>query len=361
MSTLQTPKSTVIIGTYVDKDSPSIYVSDFEKGTGALTIHQQLSGVKNPSFLDINLDKEIVYFINVSTDEEGRNVTGVASYQLSPDHLNLTLLNEQQSLPATSCHITLDQTKTNLIVCSYHGGMIGLIPLDNDGLVGKTKEVHQHTGSSILPIQTQSRTHSANIDPTNQFVIVADLGADRIVVYKLNADQHTLTPHNEISVAPGAGPRHSVFHPTLPYFYVINELNSTINGYQFDATLGLLTEIETLNTLPPEYSESNACADIHISPDGLYLYGSNRGHDSIVVYQIDPSNGKLTLVEHASTLGKHPRNFTLSPDGAYLLVANMDSNNIVTFVRDAISGKLQPNGQILNVAKPVCIRFVEKK
>jgi 6-phosphogluconolactonase len=358
MSLSSAMKSTVIVGTYVDKANPSIYLSEFDNLTGGLVIQQQLSGVTNPSFLDIDHEKRIAYFIGVNKDGEGTNQTGIAAYQLSPDHLHLTPLYEQSCLPATSCHITLDHTKQNLIVSSYHGGMIGLIAINNHGTLSSHTEIHQHTGSSIHPAQTQSRAHSATIDPSNKFVVVADLGTDKLVIYQLDADQHQLTLHNEMRATPGAGPRHSVFHPTLPFFYVINELNSTITVYKFDCILGTLTEIETLNTLPPDYSDTNACADIHISPDGRFLYGSNRGHDSIVSFEIDSADGTLGLLEHTPTLGEHPRNFAISPDGQYLLVANKNSHNIVTFKRDMKSGRLQAIDQVLNIVEPVCIKFM---
>lgn len=358
MSSLPESRSAVIVGTYVDEAGSSLYLCEFDHLSGELTIRQQLSGINRPSFLDIDPVNSIAYCINVSKDAEGNNGTGIEAYQINSNPLLLSRLNKRTSLPATSCHIALDRVNRNLLVSSYHGGMLGLVAIGPDGRVGETREIYRNSGSSVHPAQTQSRMHSVTIDPSNRFAIAADLGTDQILIYELHAEQHLKLRH-KVPAAPGAGPRHAVFHSTLPVFYMINELNSTITVYQFDAESGALTEIETRDTLPAEYSGDNACADIHISPDGRFLYGSNRGHDSIVSFEINPADGTLQLLAHTSTMGEHPRNFAISPDGQYLLAANKNSHSVVIFKRDPASGTLQATGRTLEVAEPVCIKFVQ--
>lgn len=348
--------NTVIIGTYANESNPGLYIAQFDPETGSLALQGQVSGIGSPTFLDVDAQEQIVYAIYSDKDAELKS--GIAAYRLNGEGTGLELLNKVPCLPATSCHVALDHARANLILSSYHGGMIGLVAVGQDGSISECQEIHRHSGSSVHPAQTQARAHSVTIDPGNRFAIVADLGADELVIYQLHAHDHHLEPYATISTAPGAGPRHAVFHPVLPYFYVINELNSTITGYLFNPAQGTLTEIETLPTLPEEFTGANACADIHISPDGKFLYGSNRGHDSIAVYEIDATTGRLQVLGYPSVQGKHPRNFALSPDGAYVLAANKDTNNIATFRRDPETGGLEPTGHSLEVPEPVCVRFM---
>ncbi|GGF94925.1 lactonase family protein [Paenibacillus abyssi] len=345
------------VGSYADSAQPGLYTCRFDTETGILELLDQADGLQNPTFLDVNADSLKLYAITEGKDAEGQRTGAAAAYDINPATGQLSLLNKEITVPAPTCHITLDHTRQCVIVSSYHGGMIGLSPLLEDGQIGSIADIHQHEGSSVLPVQSQPRAHSVFIDRSNRYAVASDLGADRIFIYKLDVPARQLIPHGEVQISPGSGPRHFAFHPSLSYGYVINELNATITAFAYDEEQGKLSGIQTISTLPESYEGENACADIHISPDGKFLYGSNRGHDSIVVYAIDPSSGKLTLVEHASTLGGHPRNFGLSPDGRFLLVANRDANNIVTFARNAQTGKLGPTGSILEVSKPVCIKF----
>lgn len=345
------------IGSYADSANPGVYACRFDTETGSLELLDQAAGLQNPTFLAVDHDSLRLYTITEGTDAGGQRCGAAAAYAINPSTGGLSLLNRELTVPATTCHITLDHTNQCILVSSYHGGMVGLSPLLEDGRLGATADIRQHKGSSLLPVQDRPRAHSAIVDRSNRFVVVSDLGLDRIFTYRLDVPARRLLPHREVQVTPGSGPRHFTFHPSLPYGYVIHELNATITVFSYDAEQGALSEIQTVSTLPDDYKGENACADIHISPDGKFLYGSNRGHDSIAVYAIDPLTGKLTLVEHASTLGGHPRNFAISPDGRFLLAANRDSNSIVTFTRDAQTGKLLPAGAVLEVSKPVCIQF----
>jgi len=356
MSRSDTALNLAFIGSYAEPSGPGLYACKYDIEQGTFTVIDQVDGLKDPTFLTIDEERRILYAIGTVVDAEGKKTAESYSYRILEDG-RLELLNKQPTV-APTCHITLDQTKRNLIVSSYHGGMIGLLPVESDGKIGELREVHQHEGSSVHPNQQSPHPHSVFFDRNNRFAICSDLGIDQIVIYELDAENGSLKEHDRVKTAAGAGPRHFAFHPALPYGYVINELNSTVTAYAYDEAAGKLTEIQTISTLPGDYNGDNACADIHISNDGKFLYGSNRGHDSIVVYQIDQTTGQLTVVEHVSTRGGHPRNFALSPDNRYLVVANRDDNHIVTFARDAESGKLQATGSELSVSKPVCIKFM---
>jgi 6-phosphogluconolactonase len=348
----------VFIGSYADSNHPGIYACHFDNESGQLEIVHQVGGLNNPTFLAVDGENLRLYSIADDTNIEGEKYGLAVSFRIDPQTPSLSFINKEQTVASSTCHISLDHSKQCVVVASYHGGMIGLSPILEDGNIGVSSDVRQHTGSSILPVQKQPRCHSVIMDPSNQYAIVSDLGLDQIKIYKLEAGSTKLSFHSQVQCAPGAGPRHFIFHPDMSFGYVINELNSTVTAYFFDTNKGILTEIQTVPTLPASYEGKNACADIHISPDGQFLYGSNRGHDSIAVYAIDPTNATLTLVEHASTLGKHPRNFVISPNGNYLLAANKDTNNIVTFNRNADTGKLTPNGSTLEVSEPVCLKFL---
>jgi len=345
------------LGSYAEAEHDGVYVCDFDLDTGALSIVSSVSGLKNPTFLDVDAAGMRLYAIGEGSDGQGGKTGTAAAYRITNDG-KLELLNEETTVPASTCHITLDRTRRNIIVASYHGGLVGLSPILEDGRIGPAADVKRHEGSSVLPAQNQARAHSVTVDRNNRYAIVCDLGLDRVFTYRLNAEERTLTYVSDVKLAPGSGPRHFAFHPSLPYAYVINELNSTIMVFSYDEKSGLLSSLQTVGTLPDGFTEDNACADIHISPDGRFLYGSNRGHDSIAVYAIHEEYGLLTLVEHASVLGKHPRNFALTPDGSYLLAANRDTNNVIVFARDAASGKLTPTGSSLEVSKPVCVKFL---
>ncbi|SEN97868.1 lactonase family protein [Paenibacillus sp. OV219] len=347
------------IGSYANANEPGIYACAYDKQTGALTLIGQADGLQNPTFLVPNETNRTLYTIMEGKDSEGNKCGAAAAYRFDPATGKLLKLNEAITLPATTCHITLDPSHQFAMTASYHGGMLSLSPILEDGSIGQTIDVHKHEGSSVHPAQTQARAHSVIVDNAGKYAVVSDLGLDTLFVYELDVPNQRLQLHNKTTIAPGSGPRHFVFHPSLPFGYGINELNSTITVYAYDADQGQLSVVQTISTLPESFVGDSATADIHLSPDGKFLYGSNRGHDSLAVYRVDSADGRIEPIEYAPTLGGHPRNFGISPDGHFVLVANRDGNNIVTFSRDAESGKLQPTGSELHVSKPVCIRFSE--
>jgi len=349
------------IGSYAEPDQPGIYVCRYDVQSGELELTSQIDGLKNPTFLGVDPDpnRSTLYSIAEETNPDGAKYGLAASYRIDRASGALQLLNKESTTPAPTCHLVLDRSRRSLIVSSYHGGMIGMSPLRSDGGIGPASDIKQHTGSSVLPVQSQPRAHSVTIDCSNRFAVACDLGLDKLIVYRLDLDACRLIPHHEAKTTPGAGPRHGVFHPSGAFFYVINELNASIIAYAYDGNQGQLSEIQTVPTLPADYEGPNACADIHISPDGQFLYGSNRGHDSIVAYRIDAAGGRLSYVEHSSAGGKHPRNFAISPDGRFVLVANRDTDNVAVFRRDEETGRLTTTGSELSVSKPVCIKFLQ--
>ncbi|MFS0727008.1 lactonase family protein [Paenibacillus sp. 1P07SE] len=358
MTMIPETKTLAVVGSYADAADPGLYLCEFDTAAGSLRILQEISGLHNPTFAAIDGSKLTVYAISEETGDDGQRKGYVSAFALDPAALQLKLINKEESVPAPTCHIELDHSGSSVLVSSYHGGLLGLSPILEDGAIGLNADLHRHEGTSILPVQSQARVHSAFVDRSNRYAVASDLGLDKLFVYRLDVEGYHLIPHQEVRVAPGSGPRHFVFHPSLPYGYVIHELNGTITAFAFDEEQGTLRELQTVSTLPDVFEGDNGCADIHISPDGRFLYGSNRGHDSLAVYEIAASSGELTLVEIVPTLGGHPRNFALSPDGKFVLVANRDGNHIVTFRRDEDTGRLTPAGIELSVSKPVCIKFV---
>jgi 6-phosphogluconolactonase len=245
-------------------------------------------------------------------------------------------------------------------VAHYGSGSVAAFPLRADGSLGAVGAFIQHHGSSADPKRQGPHAHSVGFDIANRRAFCADLGLDKLLIYQLEPKTATLTTNDppSVSLTPGAGPRHFTVHPNGRYLYVINELNSTITTFDYDASRGGLKESQTVSTLPEKFTAPNTAAEIAIHPNGRFLYGSNRGHDSIAVYAVDKSTGKLTLIEHQSTLGKTPRAFGIDPTGSFLLAANQNSDSIVVFRIDPRTGRLKATGQTLEVPTPVCVTFL---
>lgn len=238
---------------------------------------------------------------------------------------------------------------------------MSVLPIGEDGRLGELTDAIQHQGSSVNPQRQEGpHPHSANPDAANRYLFVPDLGLDKIMIYRVDLTHGKLSPNDEpwARVKAGAGPRHFAFHPNGKYGYVINELDSTLTAFAYDDKRGRLTEVETVSTLPENYKGRNHCADVHVSPSGKFIYGSNRGHDSIVIFAINERTGRLTYVGHEPTQGKTPRNFAIDPTGTFLLVANQDSDTIVTFRIDRLTGKLSPTGNVISAPTPVCLKMI---
>lgn len=347
----------VFIGTYTRGASEGIYVCRMDPATGALEQVSTASGIANPSFLALHPHSPYLYAVH----EGGQG--SVSAFAVDLDSGELTHLNQQPSGGAGPCHLTVDQTGRFVLVANYGSGSAAILPVGDDGRLAPPSGVAQHEGSSVHPQRQEGpHAHSVTIDPSNRFVFVADLGLDKVMIYELDPDAGKLSPSEvgSVGVAPGSGPRHFDFHPSGRYAYLINELGNTIVAYQYDEASGALTELQTVPTLPTDFSGQSTCADIHVASSGRFVYGSNRGHDSIVIYAIDGETGSLTYVGHELTGGKTPRNFGIDPAGTLLLAANQNSDTIVSFRVDANSGQLSPTGATASVPAPVCVKFADR-
>ncbi|PRY10357.1 6-phosphogluconolactonase [Pontibacter ummariensis] len=354
--------SMVYVGTYADPEAESIFLYRLNPETGELTRESATKGGPNPSFLALDEERRYLYAVNEIGDYQGQNSGAVSAFAVDPQTGALTLLNRVPSKGGSPAHTTVDGENKTVLVANYMGGNVAAFPIQENGQLGEASSVQQHEGAGPNK-QRQEAPHAHYIapDPQNKYVLAVDLGTDKVYSYRLNPDKAELTP-NDPAVAyttePGAGPRHLTFHPNGRYAYLINELNSTMVALAYDADKGTFTEIETVPTIPADFKENNQTAEVKVSADGKYLYGSNRGHNSIVVYAIDENTGKLTQVQLVSTGGDWPRDFSIDPTGNILMVANERSNNITTFKIDKATGKLTPTGYEAEVHKPVNVQVV---
>jgi 6-phosphogluconolactonase len=345
----------VFFGTHRSGPGIGFSVAHFDPDTGALTKPRFLIEAVEPAFFVIHPDGRHLYTCNSGAPG------GVSAYAIDRGTGQLTLLNKEPSGGDDASYVCLDQTGRYLFVANYSGGNIAAFALKSDGSIGARTAFAQHTGHSIDPKrQTHAYAHSIIIDPTNRFVLVADLGLDRLFVYRFDAKDGSLQPNDPpyAAVGPGSGPRHVKFHPNGHWVYLINEMGCAITAFNWDTAGGTLAEFQTIPTLPADFKGTNTCAEVEVHPNGKFLYGSNRGHDSIAVFAIDPATGRLTPVEHVSTQGKWPRNFAFDPTGRWMLVTNHNSDNAVVFRVDEATGHLTRTGEPISVPFPFCERFL---
>ena len=357
-STVYAESIDVYFGTYTsgDNGSKGIYRSRLDTDTGQLSTPVLAAEAKNPSFLEIHPNGRFIYAVS-----ESGGAGTVSAYAIDPNTKNLKLLNSQPSGGSGPCHVNIDHAGKNALVANYGSGSASVIPIAGDGKLSKPTGFVQHEGSSINPQRQKGpHAHSVNISPDNRFAFVADLGLDKVMIYKLDIEKGTITPNDPAfaKVKPGAGPRHFTFSIDGKYAYVINEMSGTITAFAYEPVSGALTEIQTITTLPDEFTGRHSCAEVRVHPSGRFLYGSNRGHDSIAVYSIDPVKGTLTFVENERTDIKTPRNFNIDPTGKFCLVANQGADSVVVFKINPKTGALEPTGNKVAMGKPVCIRFL---
>ena len=361
LSTVFAESIPVYFGTYTrgENSSKGIYRSVLNLETGKLSDPVLAAEAGNPSFIEIHPDGKFLYAVS-----EASGAGSVSAYAIEADSGNLKLLNKQPSGGAGPCHVSIDLMGKNLLVANYGSGSASVIPIKSDGILGKPTGFVQHTGSSVnTRRQKGPHAHSINVSPDNRFAFVADLGIDKIMIYKLDIEKGTIVANSPpfVKVKPGAGPRHFAFHPNGKYAYVINELDCTVTAFAYVSVSGALKEIQTITTLPNGFNGSNSCAEVRVHPNGKFLYGSNRGHDSIVVYRVDLADGKLTYVEHETAEIKTPRNFNIDPTGKFCLVANQGKDSVVVFRINKETGALEPIGNKVSVAKPVCVHFLRSR
>lgn len=357
----------VYIGTYTDGNSKSegIYVFRFDPSNGSLTYVSTVTGIENPSFLKTSREGKFLYAVSEVFEVQGIGGGALVANKVNQRTGELTYINSQSSHGACPCHLNIDRTGQYALVSNYMGGNLAILPIQKDGYLGQASDIIQHEGCSNVNAERQEgpHPHSVTIAHDNRFAIVADLGKDVVMSYKIDIENGKLLPgeNSQVDVTPGEGPRHMDFHPNGRYVFLLNELGNTIDSYGYDSETGALFLIGTVSTLPKGFDGENLAADIHVHPNGKYLYASNRGHDSIVICSIEENNGVLKVLGHQSTSGEHPRNFNIDPTGTFLLVANKDTNNIITFEIDLNTGQISPNGQVTKVPQPVCICFPEGK
>ena len=347
----------VFVGTYTQGKSKGIYRMEFDPATGKLSEPVLAAEVDNPSFLAVHPTRKYLYSANESPGDGAGSVTAFA---LDTKSGELTKLNRQSTIGNGPCHLVVDATGKNVLVANYGGGSVAVLPIGPDGKLAPASDFIQHKGKVFdQKRQGKPHAHSVNLDKANRFAAVADLGLDRIFFYKFDPVQGKLAPNDPpaAKVKDRSGPRHFAFHPDGKHAYVINEINCTVTAFDYDQDHGTLTEIQTIPTTPVAVARGST-AEVVVHPSGKFLYGSNRGHDSLAVYTIEPGTGRLKIVEYKPTGGKTPRNFAVDPTGSYVLAENQSSDNIVVFRIDSATGALEPTGQVVEVPKAVCVKFV---
>jgi 6-phosphogluconolactonase len=354
----------VYFGTYTGARSEGIYVSRFDTATGRLTAPELAVATVSPSFLALHPSRRFLYAAGETSTLEGKRGGAVSAFSLDTKTGRLTLLNRQSSGGEGPCHVAVDQSGKCLLVANYGNGAIAALPIQADGALAEPGTVIQYQGSSVNPgRQAGPHAHFITTDPADRFALACDLGLDEVLVYRLDAAKATLVANDPpfASVKPGSGPRHLAFHPSGRFVFLISEMSSTLTVFAYDAKRGALKELQTISTLPEPYTGERSGAEVQVHPSGKFVYGSNRGHDSITVFGFDPKGGQLTCVQHEATQGKMPRHFALDPTGQWLLAENQESDSVVVFRVDAKTGHLSPTGQTILVGAPVCAVFVPAK
>jgi 6-phosphogluconolactonase len=350
----------VYFGTYTNKEVKGIYMSELDMKTGTLSEPVLAAETTSPAFLAVHPSRKYLYCVSEISDFGGKKTGAVGAFSIDGKTGLLTAINKVSSAGAGPCHLSIDKTGKTVLVANYGGGSIASLPIGADGSLGEAASAIQHKGSSVdKGRQEAPHAHSINLDPANRFAFAADLGLDKILIYKFDAAASTLTPNDPGfgSVAPGSGPRHFSFHPNGRFAYVCNEMTSGITAFSYDAEKGALEELHTLSTLP-EPVKGNSTAECQVHPSGKFVYVSNRGHDSVAIFQIDQATGKLTAAGHQKSGGKTPRNFGIDPTGQFILAANQSSNDVFVFRVDQATGLLTATGSSIKVGSPVCVKFV---
>ncbi len=357
---LRADEPLVFISAFASGDKGAIHAFRFDTRTGALKPLHRTTDIQNPFFLAISPDQRFLYSIHAETFG-GAKDESVAAYSIDGRSGHLQRLNQQSTRGTASCYLDVDATGKTVVVANYSSGSVASLPVRRDGSLGEGASFVQHTGSSVDPKRQKGpNAHSIVVSPDNRFALAADLGIDKILIYRLDPATAKLTPNEAqpfIRLSPGSGPRHLTFHPNGRRVYVINELKNTVTVFDYKTASAALTERQTISTLPTDFTGKSYCADLKITRDGRFLYGTNRGHDSIAVFRI-AEDGKLTLIAIEPSLGSGPQNLFISPDGQWLLCANMPGNNVIVFQIDGLTGKIKAVGEPISMPMPSCIRWL---
>jgi 6-phosphogluconolactonase len=365
-------QSLIYVGTYTENilfgtgkvlegKGKGIYCYRFDAASGALELVSTTTNVTNPSYLCFDPTRRFLYAVNELKTWQERPTGTVSAFAIDPVSGSLTFLNRQMTHGTDPCHVEVSRDGSHVFVSNFMSGSVCVLPAAADGSLEPASDFIQHQGSSIDPNRQKGpHAHSLIFDPAERFAFVPDLGIDKLAAYLYDGKRGKLEEHERrwFKARPGAGPRHLAFRSDGRYAYLINELDSSLTALSYDALQGTFGELQTVPTLPADFKGSSTCADVHVSPDGRFVYASNRGHDSIVCYRIDAASGRLAYVGHTPTGGRTPRNFVIDPQGNFLLAANQDSDTIVSFRINRESGALAPTGTVTQVPTPVCVRFL---
>ncbi len=342
-------------------NTDGIYWYQFDPENGKLTIEGKTNAGPDPAFLTLTADHKFLYTVNEVHEYMGTKGGGVSAFAVDPGTGELTFLNTLPSYGESPCYISLDESEKWALVSNYAGGSVAVYPVQEDGKLGPASEFIQHLGHGTDPNrQEQAHAHSIRMVPNNHIALVADLGLDQIKAYWLDLRTGKLHIDEEATIHThaGAGPRHFDFHPGGKWMYVVDELDSTLMVYEVNPNTMHFSHLQTVSTLPAGYDGPKWAADIHVHPNGKLVYASNRAHESLAAFSIDPESGKVSLLGVTPSGGKTPRNFAIDPSGKWLIAAHQDSDNLVVFALDPETGKLTPNGEEISVAMAVCLKFV---
>lgn len=344
----------VYIGTYTNGPDEGIFLLRLHGDDGRLEYLGLAGHAKSPSFLAIHPSKPLLYTVG-----EGGPGT-INAFAIDPATGKLAFINAATSVGRGPCHVAVDRAGRHVLAANYGGGSVVVLPIEESGRLGEACAFVQHEGSSVNPQRQEGpHAHSVTLDAAGRFVFAADLGLDKILVYRYDDTSGTLEPNEPpfAQVAPGAGPRHFAFHPNGRFAYVVNELGNTVTAFVYDASQGRLDMLHSVGTLPAGFDGKNTTAEIRVHPSGRFVYCSNRGRDSIAGFAIDEDTGRLSPLGQTPTRGRTPRNFNIDPSGRFLIAANQDTNTVVLFRIDSESGALAPTDQSVEVPKPVCVMF----
>ena len=351
----------VYFGTYTGAKSKGIYVSRFDTATGKLSAPALAAETVNPSFVTIAPNHHLLFAVNETEQFNGQASGAVSAFKLDAATGKLDFLDQQPSGGTDPCHVMADPGGRYVFVANYSSGSVAAFPVEPNGSLDPASSVIQHHGSSVnRERQAGPHAHCVAVDAADHRVFVCDLGLDKVMIYRFNETSGLLTPDETPSAGlkPGSGPRHIAFSPDGRFAYVISEMGGTLTAFAYNPEHGALNEIQTVSTLPEDFHGKNTSAEAALLPSGKFIYGSNRGDDSLAVFAVDEASGRLTFVEHQSSRGKTPRCFAIDPTGQYLIAANQNSDNVVVFRINAQTGKLTWTGQTVEVGSPVCVTFV---
>lgn len=342
---------------YIGSGRKDIHIYRMDLGSGALKESAPAVSIGNPSFLTLSPHYDFLYAV---TEGGSKKSSSISAFSVDRQSGKLTFINDQPSGGSGPCHVAVDQSGKALLAANYGSGSMAVLPIKEGGSLGAQSGFFQGEGSSVNPQRQQGpHAHCAVTDPNDRFALLCDLGLDKVFVFKFDPANGTITPNDPpfASIKPGSGPRHITFHPNGRFAYLINEMGQTMTAFAYDGRRGVLREIQTESTVPADFTASSTCAEVLVHPSGKFLYGSNRGHNSIVEFALDSSTGRMTRVGWTPTQGKTPRNFEIDPTGKFLLAANQDSNTLIVFRIDSQTGELTPAGQMIDSDTPMCVKF----